>query len=362
MTDFTLRLDDGRTLSYAVYGDPDGRPVFAFHGWPGSRLDAEFLAQTAVEMGIRVIAPDRPGYGGSTFQPARSLSDWPADVVALADSLALDRFGVIGICGGGPYAFACAKALPNRLTAAGIVCGLGPLDLPGCTVGMNRNNRLLFTLARRAPSEGEEEAVVPIHAHGAAGQIQRPEATDDAGRREAVRQRLGARERVGSASADADDAEPIQREGVGQRHDVGRPVAQRARRLESGAAVTGAVRCNDSNPHLDGCLGQELGVEARARPAVKREHRPAVGVAVHGVGKRAAVVETQSEVRHCFPRDNRSSRSRRLNGTPGKPGSRGPGERRAEGACSSNRDESRALTSTRAANIAAKDDGSVTGS
>ena len=85
-----IRLDDGRTLSYGEYGDPHAEPVFYFHGWPGSRHEGQLIAHP----GLRVIAPERPGMGGSDFQPGRTLLDWADDVVKLADGLGLPRFGV----------------------------------------------------------------------------------------------------------------------------------------------------------------------------------------------------------------------------------------------------------------------------
>ena len=54
--DKTLRLEDGRLLGYAVYGDPEGQPVFYFHGFPGSRLEAQLADGVAARLGVRLIA------------------------------------------------------------------------------------------------------------------------------------------------------------------------------------------------------------------------------------------------------------------------------------------------------------------
>src|SRR3990172_1314809 len=105
-----VRLPDGRKLAYAEFGPPDGHPVLYFHGAPSSRLEPLFLGDAElVRLGLRVIAPDRPGMGGSDFQPGRGFSHWPADVVALADALGLGKFGVFGVSGGGGYVSACAR-------------------------------------------------------------------------------------------------------------------------------------------------------------------------------------------------------------------------------------------------------------
>src|SRR6476469_7158295 len=117
LRDTSIRLPDGRALAYAEWGDLLGRPVFLFHGMPGSRL---FFPdpQTAAEGGVRAITVDRPGMGGSDPQPGHVVADWPADVVELAGVLGLERFGVAGWSAGTPYAFACAALIPERLTAA----------------------------------------------------------------------------------------------------------------------------------------------------------------------------------------------------------------------------------------------------
>ena len=149
--DKQIRLPDGRVLCYAEYGDASGKPVFYFHGFPSSRLESQFTDGVAGRLGVRIIAPDRPGYGYSDYKPDRIIGEWPDDVLALADELALDRFAILGVSGGGPYAAACAHSIPHRMTSAGIVCGLGPLDVPGTTQGKMRAGRLVYFLARTMP-------------------------------------------------------------------------------------------------------------------------------------------------------------------------------------------------------------------
>ena len=145
----TLQLHDGRMLGYTEYGHVEGKPLFYFHGYPGARVEAGFLAQAAAQAGLRLIGVDRPGMGLSSFQAGRHLLDWPDDVAELAQHLHLDHFAVVGVSGGGPYALACAYKLPDRLTACGIVAGIGPPEYG--TTGMMVRNRLLFFLARRLP-------------------------------------------------------------------------------------------------------------------------------------------------------------------------------------------------------------------
>jgi pimeloyl-ACP methyl ester carboxylesterase len=122
-----LSLPSGRSVAFAEYGDPEGRPVFFCHGWPASRLQAGLLNEHAVELGARIIAPDRPGVGYSPSHPGRTLRDWPGLLDEMADALELDRFHVLGVSGGGPYALAAAWGLPNRIPAVSVVCGAPPL-------------------------------------------------------------------------------------------------------------------------------------------------------------------------------------------------------------------------------------------
>ena len=137
--DQSILLADGRRLGYDEYGPPDGVPIFYFHGTPSSRKDWDALGNPGLleKLGVRIIAPDRPGMGLSDFQPGRRIGDWPADVTELADALSIERFAVLGYSGGGPYALACAQKIPQRLTAAGVAAGEGPADQPGIYDGIN---------------------------------------------------------------------------------------------------------------------------------------------------------------------------------------------------------------------------------
>jgi pimeloyl-ACP methyl ester carboxylesterase len=145
-----LRLDGGRELAFREIGDPDGTPVFAFHGTPGSYRLFDLLDAEARRLGYRVIAPDRPGYGSSDYVPGRRLIDWPRDVTAIADFLGIAKFGVLGVSGGGPHAAVCAHQLAPRLLGAAIVCGIAETLTPADSEGMMPTNRLFSNLARRS--------------------------------------------------------------------------------------------------------------------------------------------------------------------------------------------------------------------
>jgi pimeloyl-ACP methyl ester carboxylesterase len=147
----SVRLSDGRTLTYDEHGDPNGRPVFYFHGFPSCRVEAEVLDHAATRRGVRLIAIDRPGFGGSDFQEDRSIPDWPSDVKELAEQLGIQRFAVLGVSGGGPYVAACAAKIPELLDKAAIVSGWAPADKPAATSGLPWLSRATLAFWRLVP-------------------------------------------------------------------------------------------------------------------------------------------------------------------------------------------------------------------
>ena len=146
----TLTLPDARVLSYALFGstNPAAKTVFFLHGWPGSRIEATYLHEAAKANNLRVVAADRPGIGKSTADPNRTLLSHAGDIRQLAQHLHADEYGILGVSGGGPYALACARALPaDKLKVVAIVCGLGPADIGYW--GMYIMNYLGWTYASR---------------------------------------------------------------------------------------------------------------------------------------------------------------------------------------------------------------------
>jgi pimeloyl-ACP methyl ester carboxylesterase len=126
----TVAATDGRTLTIAECGDPDGFPVFLLHGTPGSRFAGQADANAYATVGARVVTYDRPGYGGSDRFRGRRVVDCVADVSAIADSLGIERFAVIGGSWGGPHSLAVAARLPERVTRAASRAGVAPFDTP----------------------------------------------------------------------------------------------------------------------------------------------------------------------------------------------------------------------------------------
>jgi pimeloyl-ACP methyl ester carboxylesterase len=123
-----------------------------FHGTPSSRLEPLLIGDdTLRNLGLRVVAPDRPGMGRSDFQPKRRFLDWPADVVELADSLGIERFAILASSGGAGYAAACAATIPERISAVVIVSGGWRMDSTLARRTLRFPYSLPWLLARRAP-------------------------------------------------------------------------------------------------------------------------------------------------------------------------------------------------------------------
>ncbi len=140
-----LRLTDGRSFGWAEYGAPGGRPVMALHGTPACRLMFASAADPAFERGLRLIAPDRPGYGLSGPQPGRSFADGAADIAALMDHLAIASAPILAISGGCPYAVTTAAHLGHRISGLALVSPLGEVGAPASAALLTRRERALFT-------------------------------------------------------------------------------------------------------------------------------------------------------------------------------------------------------------------------
>jgi pimeloyl-ACP methyl ester carboxylesterase len=133
---------DGRELEVVVYGPEDGVPIVVHHGTPGVAGLFDSLVEAGAERGIRHITYSRPGYGGSSRHPGRSVADCVADVVAIADALGCERFHSVGGSGGAPHSIACAALLPDRVISAAAIATPAPLDAAGLdwTAAMGAEN------------------------------------------------------------------------------------------------------------------------------------------------------------------------------------------------------------------------------
>ena len=144
-----LKLCDGRRVACTEYGDPSGLPVLALHGTPGSRLMFAVAHKAARERKVRLIAPERPGYGLSDYRRVESLAQIAEDLGAVADAYGLGRFAVMGVSGGAPYAVAAAEAMPDRISLLALVAPLG--EVADGELRLSRFHRFVFKGYARRP-------------------------------------------------------------------------------------------------------------------------------------------------------------------------------------------------------------------
>lgn len=149
--DSRLILADGRVIGFREYGATDGLPILCFHGTPGSRVMFGIADDFARENGLRLIAPERAGFGLSSFAKARPLAQSADDMAALCDALGVDRVALAGVSGGAPFATAFAAARPERVSAMALVSPVGPFAGPESPKRIGPAHRLTFRVLPGVP-------------------------------------------------------------------------------------------------------------------------------------------------------------------------------------------------------------------
>ncbi|KAF4632370.1 hypothetical protein G7Y89_g5764 [Cudoniella acicularis] len=153
LEDQTFLLEDGRTMAWCEYGDPSSPypPIFYFHSFPSGGCEGAMIHEGALAKNLRIISPDRPGYGLSTLQPTRTFLSYTSDILALVDHLRIPQFKLLSVSGGCPYLLACLKALPrDRCLGGQSISGIYPLSLG--TQGMAFMQRSIMFIAYYSPS------------------------------------------------------------------------------------------------------------------------------------------------------------------------------------------------------------------
>jgi pimeloyl-ACP methyl ester carboxylesterase len=146
-----LALRDGRKVALEEYGDPGGVPALWFHGAFSSRLEAWCLDTPAKELGLRVLALDRPGLGGSDPLPGRTVVGYADDVREVLDQLEVAQVAVGGLSNGGMYSMAVASRLPDRVLRAVPYNSSTPIADPAARAAVGRKAALAYGfMVRRA--------------------------------------------------------------------------------------------------------------------------------------------------------------------------------------------------------------------
>lgn len=144
----TVTTEDGLTVAFETYGPADGTPILFLHGSPGSRLLGAVFEEAARDANVRVVAPDRPGYGYSEAPTDFDLEAAATTLEPVLDAAGVDRVPVVAFSGGTLQALAATMCMPERVTAVELVSGAVP---PQYGTGPNLMHRLLDSLATRAP-------------------------------------------------------------------------------------------------------------------------------------------------------------------------------------------------------------------
>ncbi|HVU73065.1 MAG TPA: alpha/beta hydrolase [Mycobacteriales bacterium] len=149
----TVRVAPDRVLGWAQFGDANGLPFIWLHGTPGARRQIPPEARTfALRHGMRIVGIDRPGVGKSTPHLYANVREFADDVRTLADAMGFEKFAVIGLSGGGPYALACAATMPDRVVAVaslgGVAPTVGPNAIHGGLVGFGERFASVVKLLR----------------------------------------------------------------------------------------------------------------------------------------------------------------------------------------------------------------------
>jgi pimeloyl-ACP methyl ester carboxylesterase len=119
---------DGRCLCVDDVGDAGGAPVVFVHGTPDSRRARHPDDSIAASLGIRLLAVDRPGFGGSTADPAATPASFGRTLGVLLDELGVASFSLLAWSAGSLWALGAAGELPGRVTTVGIAAGLVPRE------------------------------------------------------------------------------------------------------------------------------------------------------------------------------------------------------------------------------------------
>lgn len=133
----SAQVGDGRRITFSAAGPEDGFPVVYCHGAIGSpRWRVPGLDSVLERLGVRYVVVNRPGFGGSDPSPERSVVAFAWDLGEVMTALGHDRFAVVGVSAGAPYALACGWALANRVACLAAVSPLVPAVGVGATPGL----------------------------------------------------------------------------------------------------------------------------------------------------------------------------------------------------------------------------------
>jgi len=150
-----LMLSDGRRLQYAEFGDPQGWPVIHIHGILGCRYERLPDDDSTTKLGVRLIIPDRPGYGLSGHAPGHGYLDFADDLLQLVDHLDIEQCSVMGLSIGAIYGSAFAYRTPQRLRKLAMISSTPPFRSFSDFTGVPASLKLLIAFSKFLPTAAQ---------------------------------------------------------------------------------------------------------------------------------------------------------------------------------------------------------------
>jgi pimeloyl-ACP methyl ester carboxylesterase len=148
----TLRLPDGRQLGVARFGNPTDPAIIFHHGFGSSGLDVPPDEGLLRQLGVQVLAPDRPGVGSSDVDPHLSYQSFAADVMFAVDALGVPGpLAVLGWSVGGVHALALAAYYPARVATVHLLSTCLPLGERGANQQLSATWKALWWTSTRLP-------------------------------------------------------------------------------------------------------------------------------------------------------------------------------------------------------------------
>jgi pimeloyl-ACP methyl ester carboxylesterase len=145
-------------LAGREWGDGNGEPVLALHGWLDNAASFDTLAPLLP--GLHVVAIDLPGHGRSQHRPpgvVHHFVDWVPEVAATADALGWDGFSLLGHSMGAGISTLVPAVYPDRVRRVVLLEGAGPL---AAEAGMAAE-QLIFALADEEKARAASPRIFP---------------------------------------------------------------------------------------------------------------------------------------------------------------------------------------------------------
>lgn len=104
----------------------------------------------ALDNGLRIIAIDRPGYGISDFNPQGTILSFAKDVKELTEHLGFNKFSVVGMSAGSPFALGISHSFPENVHKTSIISGFAPFNSES-KKHLSKEIKMMLSLAKSFP-------------------------------------------------------------------------------------------------------------------------------------------------------------------------------------------------------------------